>query len=132
MAPLMMGVLGASRFEVVVAGAAAPRGLGGGDFNSTELMSRGEAGRIEAPFLDKLRAVRRTTNQAELFAVKRRAPTRHEVPWRENSPRRRCLHQRRYPERVCRDLRKAGAVEVHPLALRRTVQAGWLASQRYE
>src|SRR5919112_1962201 len=121
MAPLMVSVLGVSRFEVVVAGAAAPRGLGGGGFNPTELMSRGDAGRIEAPFLDKLRAVCRTTNQAELFVVKRRAPTRHEGPWRENSPRLRCLHQRRYPERVCRDLRKAGAVEVHPLALRSTV-----------
>ena len=32
MAPLLAGVLGASRFEVV-AGAAAPRGLGRGGFN---------------------------------------------------------------------------------------------------
>jgi len=54
MAPLLAGVLGASRFEVV-AGAGAPRGLGRGGFNPIKLMSRGEAGRIEAPFLDKLR-----------------------------------------------------------------------------
>jgi competence protein ComFC len=83
MAPLLAGVLGASRFEVV-AGAAAPRGLGRGGFNPIELMSRGEAGRIEAPFLDKLKAVSRTRNQVELSAVKRWALTRHEGLWREN------------------------------------------------
>jgi predicted amidophosphoribosyltransferase len=128
MAPLLAGVLGASRFEVV-AGAAAPRGLGRGGFNPIELMSRGKAGRIEAPFLDKLKVVSRTRNRVELSTVKRWAPTRHEGLWRENSPRRRRFHQRRHRERVFWGLRKAGAVEVYPLAcVGRFRLVGWPVS----
>ena len=128
MAPLLAGVLGASRFEVV-ADAAAPRRLGRGGFNPIELMSRGEAGRIEAPFLDKLKAVSRTRKQVELSAVKRWALTRHEGLWREKSPRRRRFHQRRHRERVFWGLRKAGAGKVHPLAcVGRFRLVGWPVS----
>ena len=72
MAPLMAASLEGARFNAVVAvplhrGRLAKRG-----FNQAEIIGRAVAGRIGAPFLDTLRAVRGTRDQVELTASSRR------------------------------------------------------------
>ena len=72
MAPLMAGSLGDERFDAVVAVPLHRARLAKRGFNQAELLGRAVAGRIGAPFLDTLRAVRGTRDQVELTALVRR------------------------------------------------------------
>src|SRR4051794_37322373 len=68
MAPLMAGSLDGGRFDAVIPVPLHRSRLAKRGFNQTELMARRVAERINAPLLDKLKAVRRTRDQVELFA----------------------------------------------------------------
>lgn len=72
MAPLMAGCLEGERFDAVVAVPLHRARLAKRGFNQAEVIGRAVAGRIGAPFLDKLRAVRGTRDQVELTAASRR------------------------------------------------------------
>ena len=72
MAPLMAGCVAGERFDSVVAVPLHRARLAKRGFNQAELIGRAVAGRIGAPFLDTLRAVRRTRDQVELTAPGRR------------------------------------------------------------
>jgi competence protein ComFC len=73
MAPLMAGALDDGRFDGVVPVPLHRARLARRGFNQAELMARAVAQRINAPVLDKLKAVRRTRDQVELPAEARRA-----------------------------------------------------------
>jgi competence protein ComFC len=72
-APLMTGALGGSRSDLVVPLPLHRSRLAKRGFNQVELMARAVAGEINVPVSDKLRTVRRTRDQVELFAEARRA-----------------------------------------------------------
>ena len=72
MAPLMAGCVEGMRFDAVVAVPLHRARLAKRGFNQAELLGRAVAGRIGAPFLDRLRAVRGTRDQVELAAASRR------------------------------------------------------------
>ena len=72
MAPLMAGSLGGERFDAVVPVPLHRARLAKRGFNQAEVIGRAVAGRLGAPFLDKLRAVRGTRDQVELTAASRR------------------------------------------------------------
>jgi predicted amidophosphoribosyltransferase len=71
-APLMAGSLDGGRFDAVVPVPPHRSRLAKRGFNPAELMARRVAERINAPLLDKLKAVRRTRDQVELSAGERR------------------------------------------------------------
>ena len=72
MAPLMAGSIEGMRFDAVVAVPLHRARLAKRGFNQAELLGRAVAGKIGAPFLDKLWAVRGTRDQVELTAASRR------------------------------------------------------------
>lgn len=72
MSPLMAGLLDGNRFDAVVPVPLHRSRLAKRGFNQAELMAKRVAERINAPVLDKLRAVRRTRDQVELSAGERR------------------------------------------------------------
>jgi competence protein ComFC len=72
--PLMLGVFErGERFDAVVPVPLHRSRLRRRGFNQAELLARGVAAGLNAPFSDKLRAVRRTRDQVELSAAERRA-----------------------------------------------------------
>ena len=73
-APLMLGVIDrAERFVAVVPVPLHRSRLRRRGFNQAALLARGVAAGLNAPFSDKLRAVRKTMDQVELSAAERRA-----------------------------------------------------------
>src|SRR5215211_5843029 len=71
--PLMLQSLGDGRFDAVVPVPLHRSRLRKRGFNQAELLARGVAAGLNAPVLNKLRAVRRTRDQVELSAAERRA-----------------------------------------------------------
>ncbi len=71
MAPLMAVAVAGERFDAVVPVPLHRTRLLKRGFNQAELMARAVAGRIGAPFSDKLRAVQGTRDQVELTAGER-------------------------------------------------------------
>ncbi len=133
MAPLLAGVLGGGRFEVVVPVPLHRARLARRGFNQAELMARGVAGRIEVPVLDKLKVVRKTRDQGKLSAAERRANVAGDCAARGPVAGKILLVDDVFTTGASLSecagvLRQAGAGEVHTLALCRTVQS-WSADQ---
>lgn len=126
MAPLMSGLLDGSRFDAVVPVPLHRARLAKRGFNQAELMARRVAERINAPLLDKLKAVRRTRDQVELSAGERRTNVAGAYAARGPIVGKVLLVDDVFTtgstvSECAGVLRKAGAGEVHALTLCRTV-----------
>jgi len=75
-APLMVGALDGWRSDVVVAVPLHRSRLAKRGFNQAELLARGIAGRVGTPYVDALRAARKTRDQVTLTAAGRRENVR--------------------------------------------------------
>jgi ComF family protein len=125
-APLMAGAADGKRFDAVVAVPLHRSRLAKRGFNQAELLARGAAGEIGAPFVDALRATRKTRDQVELSAAGRRENVRGAFAVKGPVPGKVLLVDDVYTTGAtlseCADaLRDAGAREVHALTLCRTV-----------
>lgn len=125
MAPLMAGSLGGERFDAVVPVPLHRARLAKRGFNQAEVIGRAVAGRLGAPFLDKLRAVRGTRDQVELTAASRRQNVAGAFEARGPVAGRVLLVDDVMTtgstlNECARELKKAGAGEVHALTLCRT------------
>lgn len=125
MAPLMAGSLGDERFDAVIAVPLHRSRLAKRGFNQAELLGRAVAGRIGAPFLDTLRAVRGTRDQVELTALMRRENVAGAFAARGPVPGRLLLVDDVMTtgatlNECARVLKTGGAREVHALTLCRT------------
>jgi competence protein ComFC len=126
MAPLMAGSLDGGRFDLVVPVPLHRSRLAKRGFNQAALMAKGVAQKINTPFSDKLKAVRRTRDQVELFAEARRANVAGTYASRGAVAGRTLLVDDVFTTGATLSecagvLRKAGAVEVHALTLCRTI-----------
>jgi competence protein ComFC len=126
MAPLMANLLlDSGRFDLVVQVPLHRSRLARRGFNQAELIARGVAERINTPVLDKLKAVRRTRDQVELSVEARRANVAGAYESRGPVASRSLLVDDVFTtgatsSECARVLRKAGAKEIHVLALCRT------------
>ena len=125
MAPLMAGSLEGECFDAVVAVPLHRARLAKRGFNQAEVIGRAVAGRIVAPFLDKLRAVRGTRDQVELTATSRRQNVAGAFEARGPVAGRVLLVDDVMTtgatlDECARVLKKSGAGEVHALTLCRT------------
>lgn len=125
MAPLMAGSLDGGRFDAVVPVPLHRSRLAKRGFNQAKLMARRVAERINAPLLDKLKAVRRTRDQVELSAGERRTNVAGAYVSRGPVVGTILLVDDVFTtgatlSECAGALRKAGAGEVHALALCRT------------
>ncbi len=127
MAPLMADLLllDGGGFDLVVPVPLHRSRLARRGFNQAELIARGVGQRINTPVLDKLKVVRRTRDQVELSAEARRANVAGAYEVRGPVAGRILLVDDVFTtgatsSECARGLRKAGAKEVHVLALCRT------------
>ncbi len=125
MAPLIASLLDGGRFDLVVPVPLHRSRLARRGFNQAELIARGVGQRINTPVLDKLKVVRRTRDQVELSGEARRANVAGAYEVRGPVAGRIVLVDDVFTtgatsSECARVLRKAGAKEVHVLALCRT------------
>ena len=126
-APLMLGVLDrGERFDTVVPVPLHRSRLRRRGFNQAELLARGVAAGLNAPVLNKLRAVRRTRDQVELSAAERRANVEGAFAARERVRGRILLVDDVFTtgattSECAETLLRSGAQEVHAVSLCRTV-----------
>src|SRR5215216_4305526 len=125
--PLMLGVLDrGERFDTVVPVPLHRSRLRRRGFNQAELLARGVAAGLNAPVLNKLRAVRRTRDQVELSAAERRANVEGAFAARERVRGRILLVDDVFTtgattSECAETLLAGGAQEVHALSLCSTV-----------
>lgn len=126
MAPLMAGSLEGESFDGVVAVPLHRARLAKRGFNQAELMARAVAGRINVPFSDRLRTVRRTRDQVELSAGERRENVAGAFEARGSLGGRLLLVDDVFTtgatlSECATTLKQAGAGEVHAVTLCRTL-----------
>jgi ComF family protein len=125
--PLMLGVLDrGERFDAVVPVPLHRSRLRRRGFNQAELLARGVAAGLNAPFSDTLRAVRKTRDQVELSAADRRANVAGAFAVRERARGRILLVDDVFTtgattSECAESLLAGGAIEVHAVSLCRTV-----------
>src|SRR5215218_2631818 len=126
-APLMLGALdGGSRYDAFVPVPLHRSRLRRRGFNQAELLARGVAAGLNAPVLNKLRAVRRTRDQVELSAAERRANVEGAFAARERVRGRILLVDDVFTtgattSECAETLLAGGAQEVHVVSMCRTV-----------